>query len=187
MHFVTEHELRTTYQKEAFTQFCLKNQVRLTPGAKQFLLDKKIRIVSEAEWKENTEAVKQSLTSLNGYKEVLSSELLEAALIAMKQQLSVSQKIIDLEKILMLSLGKDSSDSEPILKEIEEFRLEAVHIFSEQGLLLIKLKKVYGIIHLIQVDYPQYSQLLIKASQTIIELKKQLVGETDEKTINESV
>ena len=185
MHFVTENELRTNFQKKAFKEFCLKDHVRLTPGAKQFLLDKKIQILSETELQEKTNATKQALTSLDGYKEVLSAELLEAALFAMKQQLSISQKIIDLEKMLMHSLGNEPMDNETPLNEVEEFRVETVHIFSEQGVLLIKLKKIYGIIRLIQSEYPQYGPLLVKASRSILELKKQLLGETDEKTINE--
>ncbi len=185
MHFVTESELRTDFRKEAFTQFCLTNQLRLTPGAKQFLLDKKIQIVSEAELKRN--AVTHTFSSLNGYKEIISSELLESALIAMNLQLSISQQLIDLEKTLVQALGHDPLEEEASLGETEEFKLDAVHIFSEQGALLIKLKKVYGTIHLIQAEYPQYNQVLREASQKITELKKQLIGETNEKTFNESV
>jgi len=186
MHFVTESELRTKFGKEAFTQFYLNNQLRLTPGAKQFLLDKKIPILSEAQMQQKGETLKQ-LTTLDGYKEVLSSELLEAALLAMDLQLSISQRLFDIEKTLTQALGQSSSDEETSLAEIEEFQLEAVHIFSEQGSLLIKLKKVCGIIHLIQAEYPQYRQILIKATIKIIELKKQLAGETNEKTINGSM
>ncbi|EOL43427.1 hypothetical protein [Enterococcus caccae] len=185
MHFVTESELRTDFRKEAFTQFCLTNQSRLTPGAKQFLLDKKIQIISEADLKKN--AAKKPLNSLNGYKEIVSSELLESALLAMNLELNISQQIIDLEKTLIQALEQEPFDEEHSLGEAEEFNLNAVHIFSEQGTLLIKLKKVYGIIHLIQAEYPQYNQLLRKANQKITELKKQLVGETNEKTLNESL
>ncbi|MGX7136575.1 hypothetical protein RV15_GL000428 [Enterococcus silesiacus] len=150
-------------------------------------MDKKIQIVTEAELEKKMDPDDQPFTSLTGYKEVLSSELLEAALLAMDQQLSMSQKIIDLEKELILVLGKETVDANFISEQAEEFQLEAVHIFSRQGLLLIKLKKIYGMIHLIQAEYPEYSSILINASQKINELKKQLVGEANEKTINESL
>lgn len=185
MHFVTESELRTNFRKETFTQFFLTNQLRLTPGAKQFLLDKKIQIISEAELKKNVGT--QPFTSLKGYKEIVSSELLEAALLAMNLQLSIGQQIIDLEKTLVQALEQEPFEEETSLGEAEEFNLDAVHIFSEQGSLLIKLKKVYGVIHLIQAEYPQYNQVLKKVSQKITELKKQLIGETNEKKLNGNV
>ncbi|MBM7687730.1 hypothetical protein BCR24_02680 [Enterococcus ureilyticus] len=187
MHFVTESELRMDFQKEPFTQFYLNNQLRLTPGAKQFLLDKRIKIMSEAELKKKDNATERQLNSLTGYKEILSSELFEAARLAIDQQLNVSQKIIDIEKTLLPALEKVVSDEEASLEKTEEFQLDAVYIFSERGLLLIKLKKIYGMIHLIQAEYPQYSKILIEANQKINDLKKQLVGETNEKTFNENV
>ena len=38
MHFITEFELRASYKKHPFTSFDLKPNIRLTPEAKQFLL-----------------------------------------------------------------------------------------------------------------------------------------------------
>lgn len=187
MHFVTESELRTTYHKEAFTEFCLTNQQRLTPGAKQFILDKKIQIISEADLKKKHDTIKPQFVALDGYKELLSSELFEAALLAMDQQLAMSQQLIDLEKWLMTALRADSSSGDVTLPEVEAFQLEPVHIFSKQGSLLIKLKKVAGIIQLIQAEYPQCSEQLMRASQQINELKKQIVGGANEKTIHESM
>lgn len=185
MHFVTETELRTNFRKAGFSQYCVTADQRLTPGAKQFLVDKKIKIVTEAELAISHEQVKMS--SLVGYQEILSAELLEAALLALKQQLKVSQGLIDLEKTLPeLFLHEVDSDGFE-LSEIEEFQVDGVEIFSEQGLLLIKLKKIYGLIHVIQAEYPQYNLGLTKASQKIMELKRQLVGESYEKTIDESM
>ncbi|WP_025868616.1 hypothetical protein [Enterococcus crotali] len=105
----------------------------------------------------------------------------------MDQQLSISQKIINLEKELISALENETDDDDFSSKEIEEFQLEAVYIFSSQGLLLIKLKKICGMIHLLQAEYPQYNRVLVNASQKINELKNQLVGETNEKSINESM
>lgn len=46
MHFITEFELRASYKKHPFTSFDLKPNIRLTPEAKQFLLDRKIKIIN---------------------------------------------------------------------------------------------------------------------------------------------
>lgn len=40
MKYITEEELRDLYRKEPFTNYHLESGVRLTPGARQFLLDK---------------------------------------------------------------------------------------------------------------------------------------------------
>ncbi|HJV45108.1 MAG TPA: ethanolamine utilization protein, partial [Bacillota bacterium] len=45
MKFITEGDLRDLYNKEPFTAFDLESEARLTPGARQFLLDRKIKIL----------------------------------------------------------------------------------------------------------------------------------------------
>ena len=47
MHFITEFELRDNYKKHPFTSFSLKPNTRLTPEAKQFLLDRKVKIIDK--------------------------------------------------------------------------------------------------------------------------------------------
>ncbi|SIO12494.1 hypothetical protein [Halodesulfovibrio marinisediminis] len=45
MKFITEDDLRTLYRKEAFTDFNVTKDVKLTPGARQFLTDRRITIL----------------------------------------------------------------------------------------------------------------------------------------------
>ncbi|MCT4535119.1 hypothetical protein [Halodesulfovibrio sp.] len=47
MRFITEEDLRLLHRKEALTTFNLTKDVRLTPGARQFLSDKRIKVVTE--------------------------------------------------------------------------------------------------------------------------------------------
>lgn len=47
MKFITEMILRDLYKKEPFTTYVVKQNVRLTPGARQFLLDRKIKIIDD--------------------------------------------------------------------------------------------------------------------------------------------
>jgi ethanolamine utilization cobalamin adenosyltransferase len=42
MKFITEEDLRDLYRKEPFKDFALEQGARMTPGARQFLIDKGI-------------------------------------------------------------------------------------------------------------------------------------------------
>lgn len=48
MRFITENELRDLYRQEPFTSFTLQTDERLTPGARQYLLDKGINMYDDA-------------------------------------------------------------------------------------------------------------------------------------------
>ncbi len=47
MKFITENDLRAQYKQSVFTDYCLKENTRLTPGARQFLTDWRIGIIEE--------------------------------------------------------------------------------------------------------------------------------------------
>ncbi len=49
MKFITENDLRTQYRQFAFTDYQLEKDTRLTPGARQFLVDRRVTIISEKE------------------------------------------------------------------------------------------------------------------------------------------
>lgn len=49
MKFITEDELRQNYKTKPFKTFILSENNRLTPGAKQFLTDFRIKIISSSE------------------------------------------------------------------------------------------------------------------------------------------
>ena len=44
MKFITEYDLRARFQKKPFAEYQLKEGIRLTPGARQFLSDQRITI-----------------------------------------------------------------------------------------------------------------------------------------------
>lgn len=48
MRFITENELRDLYRQEPFTSFTLQTNERLTPGARQYLLDHGINMYDES-------------------------------------------------------------------------------------------------------------------------------------------
>ena len=48
MKFITEEDLRDLYKKQPFMDYDLKPGERLTPGARQFLLDRGINLYDES-------------------------------------------------------------------------------------------------------------------------------------------
>ena len=49
MKFITEDELRCLHRKEGITEFHIGQDCRLTPGARQFLTDRSIKLIVEGE------------------------------------------------------------------------------------------------------------------------------------------
>lgn len=55
MKFITEMELRDSYRIEPFTTFVLEPHIKITPGARQFLVDRKVKLV-QAQGSDNKSA-----------------------------------------------------------------------------------------------------------------------------------
>lgn len=61
MKFITEEDLRDLYRKEPFTTYEIEPGARLTPGARQYLLDRGINMFDNGPYtKQDTVSVKQS-------------------------------------------------------------------------------------------------------------------------------
>ena len=118
---------------------------------------------------------------LVSYKLILSAELLEAAVLAMRIKLTISQKLLQLEQRTMKALSNEPVTNNSFVEKTVDFvQLEAVHIFSEQGLLLIKLKRIQGIVLFIQTNCPQYTQSLNQLNQELNNLSNKLIGDAYE-------
>lgn len=59
MRFITEEDLKVAYKKEPFTTYDTKAGERLTPGGRQFLLDKGIKILSDSAYNKNINKFKK--------------------------------------------------------------------------------------------------------------------------------
>lgn len=59
MKYITEEDLRDLYKKEPFTDYGLEPGARLTPGARQFLMDRGISMVNNADVKLETPATEK--------------------------------------------------------------------------------------------------------------------------------
>lgn len=70
--FITEEHLKGIYKKEPFSSFELKINERLTPGGRQYLLDKKILIIDNLNLK-----ISDKCTDKAGIKEKIESNIKE--------------------------------------------------------------------------------------------------------------
>ncbi|MGL5232372.1 MAG: hypothetical protein ACRCXY_06990 [Fusobacteriaceae bacterium] len=70
--FITEEHLKGLYKKESFNSFELKINERLTPGGRQYLLDKKILIIDNLNLK-----ISDKCTDRAGIKEKIESDTKE--------------------------------------------------------------------------------------------------------------
>ncbi len=110
MKFITEADLRNLYKREPFTAYHLEPDVRLTPGARQFLMDHRIHIIgnnlgNKKETENNKKAA--SLTeSKNNWKNMkLYSKMksIEALFFLIEEELlqrdvGLAQSVINLRK-----------------------------------------------------------------------------------------
>lgn len=185
MYFITENELKARMRHSAIKQFHLSQDERLTPEARQFLLDKKISLhfEDEATVGETSQVLltNQSSSWRNYFWELLEIELLEAAKLAAKTQFSISQELFDLAQQLLelkkLELEASPSDSAVEINHLPPLKLSLIHLLSEQGELLLKLKRIKNTLTLLceQTTAEQKKQLL-PISQTIDQLMLQLIG-----------
>lgn len=94
MKFITEIDLRSIYKDDPFTYYNMKPDTKLTPGARQFLVDKKINIFQE----ESMESVekKESIEERDWRKEKLISKAksIEAVF------LLTAEEILDIDILL---------------------------------------------------------------------------------------
>jgi ethanolamine utilization cobalamin adenosyltransferase len=110
MRFITEEDLRSLYKKEPFTAYVLEPDAKLTPGARQFLADRRISLVDDhfankqkaAGTKVSTEtsAPKHDWKNLRLYSKLRSCEALFLLTIEelLKRDVDLTQSVIKLKE-----------------------------------------------------------------------------------------
>lgn len=109
MKFITEEYLKDVYRKEPFNIYELDNCKRLTPGARQYLLDKGIKIVDDISCKNNKNPLVKQIKALpevnkrNTKKLYFKLKAMEALFLAtgseiIKENIILAQNIINLSK-----------------------------------------------------------------------------------------
>jgi ethanolamine utilization cobalamin adenosyltransferase len=126
MKFITEAHLRDLYKKEPFTTYQLESEIKLTPGARQFLTDRGIKVSDKdsIENSKNAEQISQSPKSKRaGNARILYSKMktIEALFLATGEELlsrdvCLAQSIVDLYKQLacIKKSVKNKGEVEPL-------------------------------------------------------------------------
>lgn len=136
MKFITEDDLRILFRKEPFTSYDLLEGTRLTPGARQFLVDKKISFLDdpmavkrktvkpEVKKEETKQEMKDQRFLLK--KKTLQAQFLEAGLSIMERDVLLAEQVFDLERRLSF-VGKESPDEENGFESCTGFDKEDFH------------------------------------------------------------
>ncbi|WP_350343928.1 cobalamin adenosyltransferase [Proteinivorax tanatarense] len=127
MKFITEKKLRDFYSKGSFDTFELGREERLTPGGRQFLLDRGIKIVDQFSRKSKTKRQNKKEKNVKENNKIkmlhYKSKSIQALFFLTAQELLqkdiiLAQKVIDLSKCLP-QLKNDNKQNTTIFTENE--------------------------------------------------------------------
>ena len=153
--FITEDYLKDLYRKEPFKEFKLNENEKLTPGGRQYLLDKGIKINSNLPTDSKKEEKRdETLIDENNkycYKDIIykcksiEASFLESASKIIKEDLNLAQKLIDLgreiKNIREFTEGKTKLESNPKICDFynEEIEITDVYIHLKNSKQILNL------------------------------------------------
>lgn len=160
MRFITESILRDQYRKHPFFTYTLQEDERLTPGGRQFLVDRKIPFGKAAEAKQVKAQKRQKETTgkLDYCWNQLEIKLLKSMRLAEMVNLDLSQQLYTtVDFVRQLKDIKHTSNFSQFFPSVEkleekEIQLTAIQVLSQQGELLLELSEVTNLIKLLQVN-----------------------------------
>lgn len=134
MKFITEEDLRILFRREPFATYDLPAQAKLTPGARQFLLDKKISFCDDplsvkrkttkpAEVIAETPITEPAPDCFLLKLETLKAQFLEAGITLLDRDVLLAEQVFDLERMLSF-VGKDASGQLNSFKPCSGFNKE---------------------------------------------------------------
>lgn len=143
MRFITEDDLRILFRREPFTSYNIPTGNRLTPGARQFLVDKKVPIsndpmvvkrinqkpseVKEEAAKKEEAPKKETCKEIFKFKKkTLQAQFLEVGLDLLSRDVLLAQQVFDLERKLSF-LGKEGREEEITCKACTGFHEGNIH------------------------------------------------------------
>ncbi|WP_124065826.1 hypothetical protein [Clostridium sp. E02] len=169
MKFITEDDLRILFRKEPFVSYELQKETRLTPGARQFLMDKKVSLCEEMEVgtqkrkkpeQGKTEAKTEVKTKGNGTdyfllkRTSIQAHFLEVGITLLDQDVLLAEQIFLLERALSF-VGKENAPlekgwescagftKENCRQSCEDcFEITGFHAQSEKGRILVPLHRL---------------------------------------------
>lgn len=156
MKFITEDDLRILFRKEPFVSYELQSGTKLTPGARQFLMDKKVTLCEEmgvgTQKREKPEQGKTDFFLLK--KGSIQAHFLEVGISLLDQDVLLAEQIFLLERALSF-VGKENAPLEKGWESctgfLEEncretcedcFEITGFHAQSEKGRILVPLHRL---------------------------------------------
>ena len=180
MHFITEQEIQQKHRQTPLETFYVSAESRLTPGARQYLLDHQIKILSgkEADTASTSNLVDTRLTeaTLQATFQLLTLELQAAGLKAQAIDLKVAQRIFKLAE-LPAAIEQEELKGFEEESECDWSQLTTADLVTPQGKILIKLQRsqVYAQLLMARVADKQQQQVT-HLIQLIEREKEQLIG-----------
>lgn len=161
--FITEEYLRELYRKEPFECFQIEQNQRLTPGGRQYLLDKKVKIENFDKDKKETQVV---LDKKNIYRlRSLEMEIYSLVSELLNRDIKVAAEILEIGKVL-----KNVSDTLEgkceLLKLQEEIscgesqEINESYLYFKNGKYIFSLKKIIFELHL-------FKEILLKNEDVV--------------------
>ncbi len=175
MKFITEDDLRILFRREPFASYDLPAQAKLTPGARQFLLDKKIsfcddpltakrKITKPAEVIEEAPVTEPAPDRFLLKLETLKAQFLEAGISLLDRDVLLAEQVFDLERKLSF-VGKGALNElntfEPCTgfnKENQNepysdcFEITGFHAQSEKGRDIVLLHRLRCLVRELAAD-----------------------------------
>ena len=149
--FITEEYLRELYRKEPFECFQIEQNQRLTPGGRQYLLDRKVRIENFDENKKKTQVV---LDKKNIYRlRSLEMEIYSLVSELLNKNIKVAAEILEIGKILK-NVSDTLEGKSELLKLQEEISCSESqepnesYLYFKNGRYIFYLKKLIFELHL---------------------------------------
>ncbi len=182
MKFITEEYLRKEFQKNSFDIFEIKTNERLTPGGRQYLLDKKIQIFVETEKQisstKDTPPIQEKKVSKKILYKLKFIEVFYSTLVIeiIEKNIRLAQRILDICKEIseLRKRYEFGNLSEKVEKNTEYERIDCeipdIYIHSKIGVELYKLKALlYDIFILKEMIFDEEStnKALIAEIETI--------------------
>lgn len=164
MRFITERDLKDQYKKNPFTSFQLPEKCRLTPEARQFLLDRKIAIHDGTELIKKKEVVKAPESSQvqvmqEDYNDktifhvnLLQNDLYESALLTKDISFQYSQTLFRIGEALheLIVCNPDHPKYVDDIETVQKYRKEAleyerirpIQLLGDHGAVILKLDRI---------------------------------------------
>lgn len=113
MKFITESELRSRYQKEPFSEYPYQENSRLTPGGRQFLLDRGIKIMdreTKAEAAKNC-SISEANPLLKPALQTVRASFLKAGAELAETDILVARELFNMEQYLgRITRGEEQTE-----------------------------------------------------------------------------